>query len=135
MLYVLILAIALACVSCDAFGFRARTKEDSGALDLSRRQWGYYGYPYYGTIAIIVVGRRRRSVEGERFKVVIKADPCVFEIYDANRDDVITMDELEAIFGEGEKTKELGKALDDSGDGQVDKDEFKEDMHKYVEGC
>ncbi|KAH3692053.1 hypothetical protein DPMN_194930 [Dreissena polymorpha] len=151
MLSVLILAIAITCVSCErnALGLSARTYEDSGqlarlnedtsALDNPRR--GFFSF-FVGVVEVIDIAyswwrtrTRSTGVEGERFKVIIKADPCLFQIYDANGDDAITRDELEAIFGDGEATHKLAMALDKSGDGQVDEEEFKEDMHKFVEGC
>ncbi|KAH3747530.1 hypothetical protein DPMN_181957 [Dreissena polymorpha] len=52
----------------------------------------------------------------ERFKVTIQADPCAFNIYDANEDDTITRDELDAIFGDGEETQKLAESLDKSDD-------------------
>ena len=51
-----------------------------------------------------------------RFKVKLYVNPCTFKIYDANEDDMITRDELEAIFGDGETTGELAKALDKNGE-------------------
>ncbi|KAH3690265.1 hypothetical protein DPMN_192144 [Dreissena polymorpha] len=73
--------------------------------------------------------------EPVRFKVKLYVNPCTFMIYDANEDDMITRDELEAIFGDEETTGELAKALDKNADDQVDEQEFKEAMHKFVEGC
>ena len=52
----------------------------------------------------------------ERFKVMIQANPCAFNIYDANGDGAITWEEFEAIFGEGETTHKLAEALDESGE-------------------
>jgi hypothetical protein len=54
--------------------------------------------------------------EPVRFKVKLYVNPCTFKIYDANEDDMITRDELEAIFGDGETTGELAKALDKNGE-------------------
>ncbi|KAH3839209.1 uncharacterized protein LOC127879858 [Dreissena polymorpha] len=142
MLYVLILAIALtSCVMCErnALGLDVRTNEDIGQLDHSRR---WFGTVIDAGMLAFDVGKhrgwwKRGSADGgmERFKVMIQANPCDFNIYDANGDGVITLVEFEAIFGEGEKTQKLAEALDESGDRMVDEEEFKEAMHKFVEGC
>ncbi|KAH3840333.1 uncharacterized protein LOC127876671 [Dreissena polymorpha] len=142
MLFVLILAIALtSCVMCErnALGLGARTNEDIEQLDHSRR---WLVALFKGAVLGYQGGRatgwwKRGGADGrmERFKVMIQANPCAFNIYDANGDGAITWEEFEAIFGEGETTHKLAEALDESGDGMVDEKEFKKDMHKFVEGC
>ncbi|KAH3803922.1 hypothetical protein DPMN_132194 [Dreissena polymorpha] len=51
-----------------------------------------------------------------RFKVKLLVNPCTFMIYDANKDGMITRDELEAIFGDEDTTGELAQALDKNGE-------------------
>ncbi|KAH3800873.1 hypothetical protein DPMN_154518 [Dreissena polymorpha] len=71
MLYVLILAFVLTCVSCgerNALGLSAKTNEDSVPLDPSRRIFSLIFGAYLGGSALLVGGKaagwwKRRSTD------------------------------------------------------------------------
>ncbi|KAH3889116.1 hypothetical protein DPMN_013165 [Dreissena polymorpha] len=46
------------------------------------------------------------------FTLSLEVDRCNFNLYDVDRDDVITKEELVAVFGDNKNTKELFGALD-----------------------
>ncbi|KAH3889108.1 hypothetical protein DPMN_013157 [Dreissena polymorpha] len=58
-------------------------------------------------------GRRRRSAEQiQFFTLSLDVNKCNFNLYDANRDDLLTKEELVAVFGENTNTADLFEALD-----------------------
>ncbi|KAH3736705.1 hypothetical protein DPMN_043278 [Dreissena polymorpha] len=117
-MYVLILAFVIA---------RGRSLGVRGHVDRAGN---------WGVGATFTFGRKRRSAEQKFFTLSLEVDKCNFNLYDVDRDDVITKEELVAVFGDDTKTTALFEALAMlSGDGIVNREEFLYVMPRTVEGC
>ncbi|KAH3889099.1 hypothetical protein DPMN_013148 [Dreissena polymorpha] len=91
----------------------------------------------WGVKATLSFRRKRRNTQQmKHFILSLDVNQCNFNLYDANRDGVITKEELVAVFGDNTNTTELFQALDIiSGDGKVDRDEFHYLMSRTIDGC
>ncbi|KAH3889122.1 uncharacterized protein LOC127867998 [Dreissena polymorpha] len=145
-MYVLSLAFFIACVYCQRN--RVDLNFEDGRLDAGWRRrlsggrsLGVTGHVdregNWGIGASFTFGRKRRSAEQMKlFTLSLEVDKCNFNLYDVDRDDLITKEELVAVFGDNKNTTELFEALDMlSGDGTVNREEFLYVMHRTVEGC
>ncbi|KAH3738489.1 hypothetical protein DPMN_045123 [Dreissena polymorpha] len=97
------------------------------------------GGAYGGSVGVKLRFRREaahNSQKGKYFDLHVQVDQCNFNLYDANRDDVITKDELISVYGETTLSEELFETLDVlTGDGHIERAEFDYMVPIVVERC
>ncbi|KAH3876840.1 uncharacterized protein LOC127868059 [Dreissena polymorpha] len=140
--FVLIVAFVVTCVSCQSntFDVKGTVGQDGHIIGgctpvfCPLRPRGNFGDFIRGLSRF---ERKRRSVEQMKFFTLsLDVNKCNFNLYDANRDDFLTKEELVTVFGDNTNTTALIDALDMlSGDGLVNREEFHYVMSRTVEGC
>ena len=80
---------------------------------------------------------KKRSVEwpGEHFNLLIQINPCDFNVYDRNGDEIITKEEIITLFSDRQLADKLFNALDFTGDNHVTFNEFSYIAPQIISGC